>query len=213
MIGEIAMSIHEGRAPSSNLALEHLRRGDTLGIKAFEGAYGHKLSTQTNADIFEVKNGEGRLYAGLDEDALRASLQSDALDTRTGRRVRIIFLDGNEHDPERLPITSESLKLVHHTYDITPRFSFYMSRQQMVGHSLRHNAQNHAERLQFWYSAVKWMINTVPSHHAADNCVGASHRLSRVVHVAAEPEAARHETSDTERHWYGDGYVQDSIIS
>lgn len=147
------------------LALDHLRRGDSLGIKTFKGLDGRQVSTSTKADIFEVKNGVGCLYPGLDDDALRASLRDDAPGTRSGRRLRIIFLDGDESEAERLPITSESLKFVHDTYDIAPRFSFYLSRQQMAGSSMHFDSDNKPGRLQWWYSAV---LRTMTAHNPTE---------------------------------------------
>jgi hypothetical protein len=135
-------------------ALQYLRNGDT-SIRTFQGLDGRQLANSTDVDIFEVREGYSRSFTGLDDDALREHLKNDTLATRSTRRIRIIFLDGDERNAEILPITADSLRLIQSTYNISPRFFFYLSRQQMAGSTLHHGSdQNRLTRIEFWYSAV-----------------------------------------------------------
>lgn len=133
-------------------AISFLRAGDTT-IDGFQREDVRWFAKSTRADIFDVKDGFGHLYRDLNDEELQVHLQSDALDY--GRRLRIIFLDGDENDSERLPITRSTLQSVHTTYDITPRFAFYLSRQQQASSSTHHDkVTGQPRRLEYWYSAV-----------------------------------------------------------
>ncbi|KAK3681183.1 hypothetical protein LTR37_020965 [Vermiconidia calcicola] len=129
-------------------ALNYLRRGDTI-IRTFSDPEQRWFSKETKADIFEVVDGKGHRYSVLNDDALRQHLERDGPAVRKARRLRIIFLDGDENDAERLPITGESMQLILDTYKIAPRFFFFLSRQQMAGSSMHHDPNSEAQRLEF----------------------------------------------------------------
>ncbi|KAK3708963.1 hypothetical protein LTR37_011127 [Vermiconidia calcicola] len=126
-----AIEAMDENMPPSLAALKYLRRGDTT-IRTFSDPEQRWFSKETSADIFEVIDGKGHRYSALNDDALRQHLERDAPAVRKARRLRIIFLDGDENDAERLPITGESMQLILDTYKIAPRFFFFLSRQQMA---------------------------------------------------------------------------------
>ena len=148
------ISTAEDTSPLS-MALNHLRCGDTAIQTCYREPQERWFSETTKADIFEVGDGKSHLYRAVDDADLRLTLKNDVSGARGGRRLRIIFLDGDEDEPERLPITCGSLQLILDTYKVAPRFSFYLSRQQMAGSSMHLDPDtNDPCRLEFWYSAV-----------------------------------------------------------
>ncbi|PVH68265.1 hypothetical protein DL98DRAFT_578893 [Cadophora sp. DSE1049] len=140
-------------------ALSHLRTGDTT-IATFQDPEGRVFSNNdtTKVDIFEVRNGRSSVYRDLDDIEFRKHLKDDSVKSPGSRRLRIIMLDGDEDDAERLPIAPNTLKLIFEKYDIAPRFAFYLSRQQMASGSTHFDASTqeptrHASS-EFWWSAV-----------------------------------------------------------
>ncbi|KAL2069651.1 hypothetical protein VTL71DRAFT_14330 [Oculimacula yallundae] len=146
---------NSGESPLT-AALSHLRKGDT-SIATFQDPEGRVFprSNTTKVDIFEVKNGRGIVYRDLDDDEFRKNMKDDSVDLQHTRRLRIIMLDGDEDDAERLPIAPSTLKLVLDTYKIAPRFAFYLSRQQMASGSTHFDdSTQEPVRHELWYSAV-----------------------------------------------------------
>lgn len=135
-------------------ALDHLRYGDS-SIETFWGVDGRHTTHYTKASVFEARDGQGVYVPDLNDDEFRTHLQNDTPGVRQGRRLRIIFLDGDECNADLLPITSSTMQLTHDTYGIANRFSFYLSRQQMAGSSMHYDpVTNEPARMEFWYSVV-----------------------------------------------------------
>lgn len=61
---------------------------------------------------------------------------------KTAGSWRYSFLDGNENDAERLPITSNALQYVFETYNISHRFAFFLSMQRMAGASMHYETDS-----------------------------------------------------------------------
>jgi hypothetical protein len=48
------------------------------------------------------------------------------------------FIEGSEKDPERLPMESSVFQKMFETYDITPRFADFLTRQHMPGRAVHY---------------------------------------------------------------------------
>lgn len=64
------------------------------------------------------------------------------------------FLDGDEDNAERLPITSDALQHVFKTYTVSHRFAFFLSKQRTAGASMHYETDStQPRRLGKWLSA------------------------------------------------------------
>ncbi|MCJ1355916.1 MAG: hypothetical protein MMC33_005909 [Icmadophila ericetorum] len=136
----------------TRLRLDNLLSGDeSKNIFATEKYF----SQSTNADVFDIRDGVGYLSAGLQDDGFAALINDDSIRETRKPRKRFIFLDGIQHDPNRLPITSDRLKLIFSTYNITPRFAGFLARQHVPGRTVYYEKDTQKPlQHDVWYSAV-----------------------------------------------------------
>ncbi|CAD6589452.1 MAG: hypothetical protein ASARMPREDX12_003838 [Alectoria sarmentosa] len=107
---------------------------------------------KSTAHLFDVVSGNGIMRSNVRGDELVEIVKTDppgSYDTR------IIFVDCVPKDKDRLSLISAHLRSIFNTFDISPRFADYISRQHMPGSATRFDpATSKPYQHELWYSAV-----------------------------------------------------------
>ncbi|CAF9927216.1 MAG: hypothetical protein ALECFALPRED_003648 [Alectoria fallacina] len=107
---------------------------------------------KSTAHLFDVVSGNGMMRSNVGGDELVEIVKTDppgSYDTR------VIFVDCVPKDKDRLSLISAHLRSIFNTFDISPRFAGYISRQHMPGSATRLDlATSKPHQHELWYSAV-----------------------------------------------------------
>lgn len=102
--------------------------------------------------VFDVISGNGIMRSNVRGDKLVDIVKNDqpgSYDTR------VIFVDCVQKDQERLSVFSADLRSIFETFDISPRFAGFISRQHMPGSATRFDETTYKpHQHELWYSAV-----------------------------------------------------------